>query len=409
MTVAAFTLGCKVNQYDTDSILKDFCNLGFTICNFTDFADIYMINTCTVTNASDKKSRQMISRAHKQNPNAFVVAYGCYAKVDAESLQNIPGVSLVLGPQDKHNVAKIVADHFNVKATAVQSTVPTKRTRAYLKIQDGCDRFCSYCIVPYARGAVVSRSMAELIKEANDIVSSGCKEIVLTGIQIAAYGDNSGRDLIELMKRICDIDGVKRLRLSSLEPNIIDEEFLQAASKLPKLCDHFHLPLQSGCDNTLKRMNRRYSTAQYAKAVEDVRLYFPNATITTDVIVGFPGETDKEFSETLTFVEETGFFSIHVFPYSPKKGTRAAGFPNQIDNEIKEQRSKVLRSLSEKMNKAIYSQYIGKTLPVLFESQTNGIWEGRTTQYITVLTTSCEDLSNKIIPIEIDEEDSNEQ
>ena len=399
MTVAALTLGCKVNQYDTDAILQDFCDLGFTICDFDTHTDIYIVNTCTVTNISDKKSRQMINRAHRQNPNALIVAYGCYAQVEPETLKNIPGVSMVLGTKDKHQVAEIVASLFD-KTEAVPSKPPAKRTRAYLKVQDGCDRYCAYCIVPYARGSVVSRSIEDAAAEAEDIVQSGCKEIVLTGIQIASYGN----DLKKLMKHIHDIPGLERLRLGSLEPNIIDEEFLQTASSLPKLCDHFHLSLQSGCDRILKRMNRRYNTAQFAIAVKGIHSYFPKATLTTDIIVGFPGETEEDFEETLVFAEKIGFFRIHVFAYSPKAGTPAAGFPDQVDIKVKEHRSCILRNLAKRMNRSFYRQYIGETLPVLFESESDGIWEGHTTQYLTVKAPYTQNLSNRIVTVRLTKE-----
>ena len=397
MTVAAFTLGCKVNQYDTDTILRDFFDLGFTICDFNDCADIYIVNTCTVTNISDKKSRQMINRAYRQNPNAVIVAYGCYAQVNPEALKELEGVSMVLGTENKHRVAEIVAGHFQVKPVSAGGNLPVKRARAYLKIQDGCDRYCSYCIVPYARGSVVSRSVGELVAEANTVIQSGCKEVVITGIQIASYGN----DLVKLIECVHDVPGLERLRLSSLEPNIIDENFLQAVSRLPKLCDHFHLSLQSGCNRTLRRMNRRYTTEQYAGAAHAIRSYFPQALLTTDIIVGFPGETDEDYEETLAFAKEIGFFRIHVFVYSPKAGTPAASYENQVDAKVKERRSQTLRSLADRMNRGFYRKYIGKTLPVLFESESDGVWEGHTTQYLTVKVPANQDLSNRILPVKL--------
>ena len=418
-SVAAFTLGCKVNQYDTDAILRDFAALGFNICDFdTDITegppiDVYIINTCTVTNISEKKSRQMINRACKKNPQALIVAYGCYAQVEPELLQSLPGVSMVLGTEDKHRVAEAVAarlkkmkaDDLNLGETNELTTVishQTKRTRAYLKVQDGCDRYCSYCIVPYARGGVKSRTIAEAAAEAEVLVKSGCKEIVITGIQIASYGnDLTNKDnLIALIKCIHDIPGLERLRLGSLEPNIITEEFLLTLCRLPKLCNHFHLSLQSGCDHTLKRMNRRYTTGQFAKAAADVRSYFPQAALTTDIIVGFPGETEEDFAESLKFAQKIGFFRMHVFSYSPRAGTPAADFPNQIEQAVKESRSRTVRRLAEKMNHDFYQRYLGQIFPVLFESEVKkGLWEGHTPQYLTVRAAAEEDLNNRIVTV----------
>jgi len=415
-SVAAFTLGCKVNQYDTDAILRDFAALGFTVCDFDAASegsrpDVYIINTCTVTNISEKKSRQMISRAHKKNPQALIVAYGCYAQMEPEVLKNLPGVSMVLGAEKKHRVAETVAAHLNdIKVVGLQEAGRTKvaapyqakRTRAHLKVQDGCDRYCSYCIVPYARGAVKSRTIAEAMTEAEALVKSGCKEIVITGIQIASYGNdlNNTDDLITLIKCIHDIPGLERLRLGSLEPSIITKEFLQIAGRLPKLCDHFHLSLQSGCDRTLKRMNRRYSTNQYAQVVADVRSYFPQGALTTDIIVGFPGETEEDFAESLAFAQNIGFFRIHVFAYSPRAGTPAADFPNQIGQTVKEHRSRAMRRLAEKMNHEFYERCLGQVFPVLIESEIEkGLWEGHTPQYLTVRVSAEEDLNNCIVDV----------
>ena len=431
MKVAAHTLGCKVNQYDTEAILQDFSSYGFDICDFNEQADIYIINTCTVTNMSDKKSRQLVNRAYKQNPCAMIIAYGCYAQVDPEALRKQKGVTLVLGTADKHRVAEIVMNHVTeqskeINSKKVNSYIKAKRTRAYLKIQDGCDRFCSYCIVPYARGDVVSRSVSDILTEAKSLVQNGTKEIVLAGIQIASYGKDllsndskntiiptnsiaskniiaADNNLIDLIKYIHDIPGLERLRLSSIEPNLINDHFLNIAKKLPKLCNHFHLSLQSGCDRILEKMNRRYNTEFYSIAAEKIHSCFPEATLTTDIIVGFPGETEDDFEETLAFAKKIGFFRIHVFSYSPKTGTPAAAFPDQLNASVKEQRSQLLRSLADKMNHDIYRQYINKTLPVLFESSNNTFWEGHTTQYLKVHVHSHENLSNMILPVRIEE------
>ncbi|MCL2398328.1 MAG: tRNA (N(6)-L-threonylcarbamoyladenosine(37)-C(2))-methylthiotransferase MtaB [Defluviitaleaceae bacterium] len=429
MTVAAFTLGCKVNQYDTETILQDFSAGGFNIVEFIDIADVYIINTCTVTNVSDKKSRQMISRAYKQNPQALIVVYGCYAQVNPEALQKLEGVSMVLGTQYKDSLVEMVTSHFETsfnlsvkprldeyetqKISSCIKTV-TKRTRAYLKIQDGCDRYCSYCIVPYARGLVKSRPIADLLSEAENLVKLGCKEIVLTGIQIAAYGNDVSNDnnlLIDLIKQIHDIHGLERLRLGSLDPNIINEKFLNAIVSLPKLCDHFHLSLQSGCDRTLSRMNRKYTSDQYAQKAKKLRSLFPKGTFTTDIIVGFPGETEEDFAQSLKFVEEINFFRIHVFMYSPKEKTPAAEYKNQIDKKTKEHRSHAMRTLGKQMNHDFCIKYIGDVLPVLFESRvdsskakTDTVWEGHTTQYITVrVHSNMQNLENQIIPVRLKE------
>jgi len=420
-SVAAFTLGCKVNQYDTESILRDFAALGFTITDFNSISDVYIINTCTVTNVSDKKSRQMINRAYKRNPNALIVAYGCYVQVEPESIEKLPGVSMALGTADKYRVAELVSSKLMgsrglVPLRGVGGAEPQglKRTRAYLKIQDGCDRYCSYCIVPYARGGIKSRPVAEAVAEAEMLVKEGCKEIVLTGIQIASYGNdlNNKENLISLMKYIHDIPGLERLRLGSLDPNVVNKDFLRVAGSLPKLCDHFHLSLQSGCDRILEGMNRRYTTAQFAKVVEGIRSCFPEVAITTDVIVGFPGETEKDFAESLSFVEKIGFFRVHVFIYSPRDGTPAASFPGQVDQKTKESRSRMLRKLAESMNHDFYKRYVGQIIPVLFESETKEesdktnliskrLWEGHTTQYLTVRAISNESLSNQIINVRL--------
>ena len=410
-TVAAYTLGCKVNHYDSEAILSDFADMGFELRDFKDEVDVLIINTCTVTNVSDKKSRQVINRAYRQNPKALIVAYGCYAQVEPEALAALPGVSMVVGTADKQGLAQIVAERLGCnKAQAAEKPKEKSkpgRSRAYLKVQDGCDRYCSYCIVPYARGGPVSRTIEEAYKEAEALVEAGCKEIVLSGIQIASYGNDldSESNLINLMKRIHDIPGLKRLRLSSLEPNLISDDFLHSAYNLPKLCDHFHLSLQSGCDRTLKRMNRRYTTAYYSQAAEAILSYFPKAALTTDIIVGFPGETDADFAESLAFAEKMGFFRIHVFPYSKKNGTAAASYPGQLDLDTKNLRSQAMRSLADRLNRDYYRRFIGLSLAVLFESQTSeGLWEGHTTQYMTVNVASSHDLKNCICKAKIIEE-----
>jgi len=402
-SVAASTLGCKVNQYDTEAILRDFAALGFTVCNFKEIADVYLINTCTVTNISDKKSRQMINTAYKSNPNALIVAYGCYAQVNPDALKKIEGVSMVIGTEDKERVADMVAAQLHFSSSKTEVATTTKRTRAYLKIQDGCDQFCSYCIVPYARGIPKSRHLAELVSEASELVKNGCKEIVLTGIQIASYGKDfttNESHLINLINQISALPGLERLRLGSLDPTTINDSFVQALKNTDIFCEHFHLSLQSGSDRVLEKMNRKYTTEEYEIAVDTIGKSFPEASLTTDIIVGFPGESFDDFDKSLAFVERMRFMNLHVFPYSPKKGTKAAEMPNQISENIKKQRSEAMRNLSDKLSQKFYLKYIGKTLPVLFESEANGYWEGHSSQYMLVRAKG-QNLTNKILPVNL--------
>jgi len=420
-SVAAATIGCKVNQYDTTAILQDFSKLGFDVLNLDNLykdeifevedvkktADIFIVNTCTVTNISNKKSRQLINKIHKKYPKAIIIAYGCYAQVQPQELASILGVSLVIGTQDKHNVAQITADFMGIKLPT--KTEPTKkpsqisnRTRTYLKVQDGCDNYCSYCIVPYARGKSTSVPIAAAITEAENLVESGYKEIVLTGVQLSSYGkDFESENLLNLITRLHNIPKLERLRLSSLEPTTITTEFLQEISKLPKFCQHFHLSLQSGSNRILKQMNRHYTTENFAEIVANIRRYFPKVAITTDIIVGFPGETDLDFNETFTFVENIQFFDVHVFAYSPKSGTAAANFAEQIPTKIKQQRSKTLHNLAAKLNENFYQNYIGETLLVLFESHQGNTWKGYTSQYLTVSAESQTNLNNQIVPVKV--------
>ena len=403
-SIAAITLGCKVNQYDTEAILRDFAAIGFNVCDNKELADVYLINTCTVTNMSDKKSRQMINTALQLNPKAVVVAYGCYAQVEPDTLKKIEGVSLVIGTEDKERVAEIVANHLNLSYKPSTATLSPKRTRAYLKIQDGCDQFCSYCIVPYARGAVKSRTIGELVSEAKELIEKGCKEIVLSGIQIASYGKDftKGNDnIIKLINEICSLPNLKRLRLGSLDPCIVTDNFVEALKKSDIVCDQFHLSLQSGCDTTLEKMNRKYTTKEYAAAANKLRQSFPQSTLTTDIIVGFPGESEQDFAKSMSFVEKMGFFRVHVFPYSPKNGTPAAAMPGQLSQNIKKQRSRQMRELADKLSLSTYQQYIGEILPVLFESQIDGYWEGHSSNYLTVRSKSTQNLENNILPVSL--------
>ena len=415
-TVAFCTLGCKVNQYETNAMIEQFIKKGYTIKEFNEKADIYIINTCTVTNMADRKSRQMLRRAKELNPNSIIVACGCYAQVAKEELEKIPEIDLIYGTNEKNKIADLVdslgTSHFassiplasktendnKIKETKVTDvmyqkefldfgvTDYTEKTRAVIKVQDGCDRFCSYCIIPYARGHIRSRKIQNVVEEIKTIAQKGIKEVIITGIHVASYGrdikENIG--LIDLLEEINKIDGIKRIRLGSLEPTLITEEFLERLTKLEKICDHFHLSLQSGCDETLKRMNRRYTTEEFKKCTELLRKAYPNVALTTDIIVGFPGETDEEFNKTYEFLKEINFYQMHIFKYSPRKGTKAAVMPNQIDGNIKEQRSAKLIELSHNNEIKYNEKEIGKELEVLWEEKEGEYIKGHTTNYKVV-------------------------
>ncbi len=417
--VAFTTLGCKVNMYDTEAMSELFQKKGYEIVDFDKFADIYIINTCTVTNFGDKKSRQAIRRAKKINPDAIVVATGCYSQVAPDDVKKIDGINIVTGTKNRNDIVKIVENYSDkTKIINMVNNVMKKvdfenlsvnnlkgRARAYLKIQDGCDRFCSYCIIPYARGPVRSRHPDDVILEVKKLAENGYKEIVLTGIHVASYGKDLKNVSIEkILEQVHETDGIERIRLSSIEPLIVTDSFIETIKKLPKLCEHFHLSLQSGCDRTLKRMNRQYTTAEYKTAAKKIQKLYPNAAITTDIIVGFPGETEEDFNKSLNFAKEIAFAKIHVFPYSPKIGTKAAEYPNQISSEIKNLRSKKLITVSNELNKKFLSNYINKEKDVLFERHIgNNIYEGHTTNYITVHAKSEKDISNKILRGKISE------
>lgn len=419
--VAFHTLGCKVNQYETNAMIQQFLENGYKLVEFNGIADIYVVNTCTVTNMSDKKSRQTLRKVKHRSPNSIIVAVGCYAQVAKEELEDIEEINIVLGNNEKKDIIKYI-DEYNSKRilksegksnnTYNDSKINSKvseiggvkeylefgqvlhveTTRAVIKIQDGCNNFCTYCIIPYARGRIRSRKKEEILKEIKMIVSLGIKEVVLTGIHIASYGKDldkitSYKDkyyLIDLIEDINKIEGVERIRLGSLEPNIITQEFCERLSKVGKICEHFHLSLQSGCDSTLKRMNRKYSTEEFRNCVKLLRETFKSVNLTTDIIVGFPGETDEEFNRTYRFLKEINFFKMHVFKYSKRNGTVAATMENQVDENIKEERSKKLIELSDYNEKEYLKQYIGKEIEVLFEEEKDGGWVGHTKNYVTV-------------------------
>ena len=408
-TVAFCTLGCKVNQYETNAMIEQFIKKKYIIKEFNEEADIYIINTCTVTNMADRKSRQMLRRAKELNPNSIIVACGCYAQVAKEELAKIPEIDLIYGTNEKNKIADLIEEKMTeevlktkkdgkekeTKVTDVMYqkefldfgvTDYTEKTRAVIKVQDGCDRFCSYCIIPYARGHVRSRKIQNVVEEIKNIAQKGIKEVVITGIHLTSYGKDfkPHAQLIDLLEEINKIDGIERIRLGSLEPTLITVEFLDRLSKLEKICDHFHLSLQSGCDETLKRMNRRYTTKEFEEGVELIRKYYKNVALTTDIIVGFPGETDEEFNKTYEFLKKINFYQMHIFKYSPRKGTKAAVMPNQIDGNIKEQRSTKLIELSHNNEIKYNEKEVGKELEVLWEEKEGDYIKGHTKNYKVV-------------------------
>ena len=396
-TVAFYTLGCKVNQYETNAMTEQFIKAGYTIKNFTEKADIYIINTCTVTNMADRKSRQMLRKVKEHNPEGILVACGCYAQVAKEELEKIPEINLILGINEKNKIVEYVEnyakDHsqkecitdvmYQKEFLDFGTTEYTDKTRAVVKVQDGCDRFCSYCIIPYARGHVRSRKIENVVQEVEKIAEEGIKEVVITGIHIASYGKDfkEKKNLIDLLEAIEPIRVIERIRLGSLEPTIITKEFLNRLQKLKKICPHFHLSLQSGCDATLQRMNRKYTTEEFKACVHLLREYYPDVALTTDVIVGFPGETEEEFAQTYAFLKEIDFYKMHIFPYSPRKGTKAAVMPNQVDAKVKEERSKRLIELSNENEARQNEKEIGKIVEVLLEEEDGEFLKGHTANY----------------------------
>lgn len=401
--VAFHTLGCKVNQYETQAMTEMFEKAGYLVVVDTEFADVYVINTCTVTNVGDKKSRQFIRRVKRNNPHAVIAVVGCYAQTAPKEVLEVEGVNVVIGTNDRNKIVELVEscnvdekinmvdDIMKVKEFEEMSVKDIKeKTRAFLKIQEGCNQYCSYCIIPYARGPIRSRKKSEIIKEIRNLVDHGFKEVVLTGIHVASYGKDlkEKNALLEILKEVNKIEGLERIRLSSLEPTLFTDEFLHELSKVSKLCEHFHLSLQSGCDGILKKMNRKYTTAEYSEIVKKIRQVYPKVALTTDIIVGFPGETDEDFQETYRFVEEIAFSSIHVFKYSPRKGTPAASFKGQVDGKAKHIRSEKLIALGGTLQKDYYQQFIGSVKTVLFETlskEKKGYIEGYTDNYLKVL------------------------
>lgn len=413
--------GCKVNQYETNAMMQKFQEHNYKIVEADeDISDICVVNTCTVTNMSDRKSRQSIRKIKEKNKDAVIVATGCYAQNSKKELEEMPEIDIILGNEEKKNIVEYVEKYIeeNSRIILVNDISKqkefddmgqisyTEKTRAVIKVQDGCNQFCTYCIIPYARGRVRSRKIQNVVEEVKGIAQKGIKEVVITGIHIASYGKDLENDteLIDLLEQINKIEGIQRIRLGSLEPKIITEEFMNRLIKLEKICHHFHLSLQSGCDETLRRMNRKYNTSEFAEIVERLRRYYDDVILTTDVIVGFPGEDEEEFNKTYNFLKSVKFYKMHVFPYSPRTGTVAEKMPNQIQGNIKEIRSKKLIELSNQNQLEYNQKYINKEVEVLFEESTkDGKYKGHTQNYILVEYQTKENLENKVKNVMIKE------
>ena len=416
--VSFYTLGCKVNQYETNGMMQKFKEAGYEIVDINEgTSDICIINTCTVTNMSDRKSRHALRRIKEKNPKSIIVATGCYAQVAKKELEKMEEIDIVIGNDEKKDAVDFVKHFLEDKDRIIDireidkqkefvdmgQITYTEKTRAVIKVQDGCNQFCTYCIIPYARGRVRSRKLESVIREIKGIASEGIQEVVITGIHVASYGKdfNKKDGLIELLEEINKIDGIRRIRLGSLEPQIITDEFIERLVKLEKICHHFHLSLQSGCDDTLKRMNRKYNTKIFREIVTRLRRAYDDVMLTTDIIVGFPGETEEEFEKTYNFLKEVKFYKMHVFPYSPRKGTVAEKMQNQIDGNTKEIRSKKLIDLSNENQKEYNMDYIGKEVEVLFEEREGEYCKGHTQNYIVVKYKTEEELENQIKQVKI--------
>ena len=419
MKVAIHTLGCKVNSYESEAMIELFKQKGYEEVPFKDIADVYVINTCTVTNTGDSKSRQMIRKAVRKNPEAVICVVGCYSQIAPEDIQNIEGVSVVLGTQfrneivdlveqfqkDKKQIVK-VADVMRLRTFEDLNIDHFSNTRAFLKIQDGCNNFCTYCIIPYARGRVRSRSPESVLKQAQELVDRSYYEIVLTGIHTAGYGEDLDHySFYDLLVDLIKIKGLKRLRISSIETSQVPDEMIDLIASSDIIVDHLHVPLQSGCDETLKRMNRKYNCEQYYQKLMKIKEKIPDIVFTTDVIVGFPGESEEEFEKTYQFIQKVGFTQLHVFPYSPRRGTPAAKMENQIDERIKHERVNRLIDLSHQLNGTYAKSQIGQTLRVLFEKEENGFYVGHGDNYLLVKVQSDEQLIGQIRDVIIDSYD----
>lgn len=422
--VALHNLGCKVNAYETEAMQQMLEAAGYEIVPFEPGADIYVINTCSVTNIADRKSRQMLHKAKKMNPDAIVVAAGCYVQADTKKAEADASIDIIIGNNKKQELIPILESYRtgHQKTTECVDINHTKEyenleidrteehTRAYLKVQDGCNQFCTYCIIPYARGRIRSKKTEDVVNEVKRLAASGCQEVVLTGIHLSSYGKERPEDqenLLTLIQAVHQVDGIERIRLGSLEPGIITEEFAAAISSLPKVCPHFHLSLQSGCTTTLKRMNRRYTAEEYREKCEILRKYYPAPALTTDVITGFPGETEEEFEESRSFVDSIHFYETHIFPYSKREGTKAAGMPDQLTEQVKKERSRTLIALGKEHQREYMEQFLGQEKEVLFEEQQTvegqEYWTGHTMEYLKIAVISEENLENKRVMVQLRE------
>ena len=432
-TVALHNLGCKVNAYETEAMQQMMAEAGFEIVDFSEKADIYIINTCSVTNMADRKSRQMLHRAKKQNPEGIVVAVGCYVQTSQAEAREDAAVDIVIGNNKKHELIDILQEYIAKRLNGrneicrrgcekeghegeietvvpiqnareyenLSVTRPGEHTRAFIKVQDGCNQFCSYCIIPYARGRVRSRKLEDVLLEVNALADHGYQEIVLTGIHLSSYGRDTGEELLDLIRETAKVQGIKRIRLGSLEPRIVTEGFVRELAEEEKICPHFHLSLQSGCDATLERMNRKYTTAEYKESCMILRKYFEHPAITTDVIVGFPGESEEEFLQTKAYLEKIHFYELHVFKYSRRKGTRAAKMKDQIPEPLKAERSEALIRLGDKMSEEFREFYLGRETEALmeepFQFQGETYYSGYTKEYVKTAVRAETDISNTLV------------
>lgn len=419
---ALHNLGCKVNAYETEAMQQLLEENGYEIVPFKEGADVYIINTCTVTNMADRKSRQMLHRAKKMNPDAIVVAAGCYVQAKEASGEIDESIDIVIGNNKKKDLIQILDGFYEKKQGQNKAVIDinhtheyeemhlnktAEHTRAYIKVQDGCNQFCTYCIIPFARGRVRSRAKEDVVREVTELAANGYQEVVLTGIHLSSYGvDLENENLLSLILAVNEIEGIKRIRLGSLEPRIITEDFVKTISGLEKMCPHFHLSLQSGCDETLRRMNRRYTSEEYYEKCMLLRKYFAHPALTTDVIVGFPGETEEEFEKSKAFIDKVDFYETHIFKYSKREGTKAAVMDNQIPEQIKTARSNELLELGQKKRIKYEEQFVGTTVEVLMEEQIKIDGEnyqvGHTKEYVKVALKTEADLQNKLVDIQID-------
>ena len=416
MKAALHNLGCKVNAYETEAMQQILEEAGYEIVPFSEYADVYVINTCSVTNMADRKSRQMLHRAKKQNPDAIVVGAGCYVQTkEAQALVD-ESIDIVIGNNKKHELVPLLreyeASHRKMACVAdinhekqayeeLSLSRTAEHTRAFIKVQDGCNQFCTYCIIPFARGRVRSRELPDVLQEIRTLAKSGYREVVLTGIHLSSYGVDNGESLLHLIEAVHELEGIERIRLGSLEPRIVTDAFAKRLSELPKICPHFHLSLQSGCDTVLSRMNRRYDTAEYEAGCALLRRYFEHPAITTDVIVGFPGETDEEFETTERYLERIHFYEIHIFQYSRREGTKAAAMPDQVPEAVKKERSEKLLALGHRMSEEFRRYYLGRQVTALLEEEFlydgKRYYTGYTKEYVKVAVETEKDLSNTFV------------